>query len=429
MTTLNPRIAKKNETVARRATMDVKCYDMKIQSNKLSKKQLNLLEQYFKQAKYFANAIISSEDIFKFDYKTKQVNVKWFDVDKIEHNETRDIILPSQIKQSIHSGIITDIKNLSKAKKKNNKIGKLRFKKEVTSIPLVQYDVTYKMKPKNKINIAGIGLVSVRGKDQLTSDIKEYGPAKLIRKPDGYLVQITCFKDRKVIPSTPLEVGDVVGLDFGIKDNIVTSHGEKFDFKVSISKSIKRSQRRLSKKKKNSKNYFKEQKKLRKQYQKLKNKKIDKTNKFIHHLKANYRKIFIQDENIKSWYKGLFGLQVQESCLGEIKSKLKKLSITTVIDRFEPTTKLCPCCGKLNVLSLNDRTYKCDCGFIEDRDTKSAQTIVLLGLSEKYIPTERRDFKPVEIWTSSMKEQYNILFNHSKPKSVNQEALISVKTN
>ena len=58
-------------------------------------------------------------------------------------------------------------------------------------------------------------------------------------------------------------------------------------------------------------------------------------------------------------------------------------------------------CGALNTLSLSDRTYKCDCGYEEDRDVKAAKTILHAGRCKtNYIPTERRDFKPVENKTS-----------------------------
>lgn len=87
-----------------------------------------------------------------------------------------------------------------------------------------------------------------------------------------------------------------------------------------------------------------------------------------------------------------------------------------MINRFEPTTKLCPKCGILNKLALSERTYRCVCGFVEDRDIKSAQTCVVIGLS-KYldsVPMGRRDFKPVEILTSVVSDKYSLLFGNGK---------------
>lgn len=40
-----------------------------------------------------------------------------------------------------------------------------------------------------------------------------------------------------------------------------------------------------------------------------------------------------------------------------------------VVDRFYPSSKLCHSCGCIKKdLKLKDRTYKCDCGYIEDRN-------------------------------------------------------------
>lgn len=40
-----------------------------------------------------------------------------------------------------------------------------------------------------------------------------------------------------------------------------------------------------------------------------------------------------------------------------------------IVDRFYPSSKLCHCCGSIKKdLKLKDRVYKCDCGYIEDRD-------------------------------------------------------------
>jgi len=105
----------------------------------------------------------------------------------------------------------------------------------------------------------------------------------------------------------------------------------------------------------------------------------------------------MQDENISGWHKGWFGKQVQNSALGTIKSKLIHSKQTVVVDRYEPTTKLCYQCGKINKIGLEERTYVCECGLVEDRDIKSAKTIKHLGqCTLKYVPTERREFKPVE---------------------------------
>ena len=86
--------------------------------------------------------------------------------------------------------------------------------------------------------------------------------------------------------------------------------------------------------------------------------------------------------------------------MGMVKSKLMKLDNVIVLDKYIPTTKWCPCCHKLNELSLNDRTYKCECGYSEDRDIHAAQNMLnIKNLVENNIsvPMERRGDSPRRI--------------------------------
>ena len=55
-----------------------------------------------------------------------------------------------------------------------------------------------------------------------------------------------------------------------------------------------------------------------------------------------------------------------------IKAKLKALPQTVILDKWIPTTKLCPKCGRKHNVNLNERTYVCECEYHEDRDIHSA---------------------------------------------------------
>lgn len=50
------------------------------------------------------------------------------------------------------------------------------------------------------------------------------------------------------------------------------------------------------------------------------------------------------------------------------------------VDRFYPSSQLCSCCGNRKKLTLDDRIYRCDCGFILDRDQNAAINILNEGL-------------------------------------------------
>jgi len=111
------------------------------------------------------------------------------------------------------------------------------------------------------------------------------------------------------------------------------------------------------------------------------NQKKDKRNKLVSKIVNKFETVIVQDENIKAWHSGRFGKKVSASTIGGIMSDLKRKSHTlVVVDKFFPSTKLCPECGTLNNLSLSDRIYICDCGYSMDRDVHSARNILFEGL-------------------------------------------------
>ena len=74
-----------------------------------------------------------------------------------------------------------------------------------------------------------------------------------------------------------------------------------------------------------------------------------------------------------------------------------------MLDKYIPTTKFCPKCFKKNELTLNDRTYVCECGYQEDRDIHSAKNMILINNLVKNnftVPTEHREVTLVEFKTS-----------------------------
>ena len=114
----------------------------------------------------------------------------------------------------------------------------------------------------------------------------------------------------------------------------------------------------------------------------------------------HYKYVCFQDESIHAWHAGNHGKKVQFSGIGGILADLRSKSHTPLeVDKFFPSTKQCPECGCLNVLELSDRVYECECGYVEDRDVKSAICIKKEGLSR--VPMDYRDFKAGEIPSSA----------------------------
>ena len=395
------------ETASRRQNQVCKVFECKIVEKRLNKQQREQLKMLFVEGKRFYNHILNihQNGINLKDINTTSIkSIDCFTKDKKKVSYKLDVI-GSQMKQSIVMRMISNEKTIMTLVKKGlQKHGNLKFKSELTCIPLKQYGTTYKFKSFNKVKIQGIsGTVLVRTGNQLQI-ADELANANLIKRPDGYYLKVTAFINKENFKKKQCN-GKEIGLDFGIKSNITTSEGEKFDVSVEESDRLKKLQRELFRRVKGSNNRYRTIKLIRREYQKLSNKKQDKANKIVSKLKQ-YKTIVIQDEQIANWHKGLFGKQVQHSCLGLIKSKLKQLPQTIILDKWIPTTKLCPKCGTVNkFITLKDRTYHCGCGYEFDRDIHSAKNMLFIKdlVFKKYnfIPTEHRKVTLVEFKTST----------------------------
>lgn len=396
----------------------------------LSQKSLDHLSSLFREAKWFYNYCLSLENVNKADYTAKSVPVKVKD----EFEERKFTVLKGQMKQSIKTRTFGSIKALSTLKKKGKKVGRLKFKSRVNSIPLVQlgtnkHSGTYYIdKDRSRIRIQGMTQwLRVRGLEQI-KDYVDIANATLVRKCNDFYVQITTFEDKeeRLVPDAS------IGIDFGCQTQLTFSNGIKAEFQVTVSERLRRLDRRIDKKvdgkvgkNRPSNNRRKLQQKRRKEYERITNKKKDIRNKIVSVITKNYKYVCFQDESIHAWSMGGHGKKIQNSGIGGIISDLKHKSHTPVmVDKFFPSTQLCPQCGALNKLKVSDRIYECGCGFVEDRDIKSAQCIETEGMRTLELPMDRRDIKLEENVSSTF---FNFLSNiggikASKMCSMSQEA-------
>lgn len=378
------------ETRLRRQNQVIKVFELKVNCHQTNKETFKKLKNYFIQAKWVYNDMLclskinedeNTDNIFDYNY-LEHKTVHRFDKNKNSIEE--QISLPVFLHRGIVAQTKTNITNLTKAKRKGIKVGKLKFKSEYNSIPIITGGI--RLLDNSHITIPGFKNLKVYGMHQIL-ELKDYEIAdgKLLWMPSGFYIKVTvCLnkKEKKDRQPTHKEVG----LDFGIKDNITTSDGEKFNCKVQESEYLKYLQKHLDKKKKYSKHYYKLINQIRKEYEHLSNKKQDETNKIIHYLKKNYDVIYFQDEQLSKWKEdSTCSKTIQHSYLGRVKAKLVSMKGTQsfMIDKWKPTTKYCPHCGKLNNISLNERTYNCECGYSMDRDIHAANNVKLFGSTQR----------------------------------------------
>lgn len=182
----------------------------------------------------------------------------------------------------------------------------------------------------------------------------------------------------------------VVGLDFAMNGLYVESeNGKKANYprfyRQSLDK-LAKEQRILSNRKKGSKRWEKQRLKIAKLQEKTANQRKN----FLHHkskeLSSNYDAVIIESLNMKGMSRTLrLGKSVYDNGWGMFTTflsyKLEEQGKQLVhIDRWFPSTKRCSSCGKEKAIALSERTYKCTCGYIADRDYNSAINIKNEGL-------------------------------------------------
>lgn len=181
-----------------------------------------------------------------------------------------------------------------------------------------------------------------------------------------------------------------VGIDFGVKNFVITSDGEVFEnkhFFKKEEKQIKKLQRQLSKKVKGSNNGKKAQIRIAKLFERIVNKKDAYIHYVTNELLSYFDTIFMEDLNVQGMLRNHhLAKAIQEVGFYKFKETLVNKALVNdkqvvFIDRFYPSSKTCSVCGyKKRDLRLSDREWVCPkCGTKHDRDLNAAINILHEG--------------------------------------------------
>lgn len=365
------------ETAEKRKRQKVSVYEFKIDIHHIAKKDKEKLTRWFKEAKWAYNDCLATENIMAYNYAQHKTITR---LDKDGNKIEEKLTLPSVY----HAGIINNLKQnlvtLSKSKKHGIKVGALKFKSEINHLPMRTGFL--KIKDIKTVSIPGFKNLKVYGLKQIEDRDFDVANSVIIRKASGFYIKATIyFNDYKKHETTNKQVG----LDFGIKDNIVTSDREVFNCNVQESEYLKYLQKQLHRKVKNSKRYCELKNQIAKEQEHLANKRKDYANKTVSYLLKKYDTVYMQDEQIANWHKSKmkgFGKKVQHSYMGTIKAKLKMSKRCYIVPRYECTTRICPECGLVKTkeqMPLSQRIFKCECGYVENRDVNAAKVIMISG--------------------------------------------------
>ena len=236
---------------------------------------------------------------------------------------------------------------------------------------------------KNKVKLNWVRLAEKR---RIPTDCKYSNPRVTF---DGINFWISVGIE--VEESTEVPTNNGVGIDLGIKDLAICSDNNTYKNinKTKEIKRLKKKKRRLQRKvsrkyliNKKGVCYYKTSNiiKLENQLLKLNHRLTNIRGNYLHQVTSEIIKrkpsfITIEDLNVNGMMKNkhLSKAVAQQKFYEfkrqlEYKCKWNNIELR-IVDRFYPSSKLCHNCGAIKKdLKLKDRIYKCECGYVEDRD-------------------------------------------------------------
>ena len=247
---------------------------------------------------------------------------------------------------------------------------------------------------RHRINIPSLGWVRVKEKGYIpvTKDGYAIKSGSVSMKAGRFYVSVLAeIPDSKI---TTNDYREGIGIDLGLKDFAILSNGKTYKNinrsarSQKLEKRLIREQRCLSRKYEDLKkgesaqkaNIQKQKLKVQKLYHRIDNVRTDYMNKTIAEIvKTKPSYITIEDLNVSGMMKNRHlskTVASQKFCEFKVKlqAKCKENGIELrVVDRWYPSSKICHCCGAVRKdLKLSDRIYRCDCGYVEDRDFNAA---------------------------------------------------------
>lgn len=201
-----------------------------------------------------------------------------------------------------------------------------------------------------------------------------------------YYVSILCEyfieEPKKIVPN----INNSIGIDYMSNGLGMTSNGEILSqhryFRESQSK-LAKEQRKLSRKKKGSKNFHRQRQKVNNVHEHIRNQRFDRAHKISRMLVDNYDLIAFEGINLQNISQGFkLGKSTYDNGFGMIRNFTKYKAedtgkIYVELDKFTPTSIVCFNCGAYHkdiVNSLAVRKWTCpDCGATHDRDINAAK--------------------------------------------------------
>lgn len=181
-----------------------------------------------------------------------------------------------------------------------------------------------------------------------------------------------------------------IGLDYKSDGLYMDSNGYSpagHKYYRNSQKKLAAAQRKLRKKTVGSSNYKKQQLKIAHIHSRIANQRKDFLHKESAKIANSYDIVCVESLDMKAMSNKGFGNGKATldngygMFLNMLEYKLKAQGKMLVkVDRWFPSSQICSACGRRKMMPLSERTYRCCCGYIIDRDINAAVNIKNEGL-------------------------------------------------
>lgn len=360
-----------------------KTYKFRLYPNE---KQKEYFSKCFGCVRFLYNKMLAERKELYEKYKDNKEQLKAYKLKTITEYKKEFEWLKEVDKYALDNAEI-NLQNAYKNFFRNKKVGFPKFKskhKDKDSYSTYNSNHNFRIE-NNYIFIPKIKFVRVVQHRQIPNNqhIKSYTILKT--KADKYYVNILVEYEEKEQP-TNFNLDTAIGLDYSSPYFYVDSQNIKGDypkFYRNAEKRLKREQRKLSKCVLHSKNWEKQRLKLARKYEKVSNCRKDWLEKLSCRIAKDNDIVCIENLNMEAMSQCLtLGKNTFDNGWGMFVNMLeRKVKKVIKIDKWFPSSKLCPKCGTINKdLTLKDRVWTCSCGAVLDRDYNAANNILTEGL-------------------------------------------------
>ncbi len=305
---------------------------------------------------------------------------------------------PQEALRNLEKAFKNFFNNVKKKKqgKHKGKLGYPKFKTKKKGIGSFRLTGAIHVHEKH-IQLPRLGLLKLKEANYIpTSDVHILS-ATISEKAGRWFVSVQVEEE---VAAPVLATGCVLGVDLGIKTLATTSEAEAFENPKALRKNLKKLAqlgRRVSRKKKGSKNRKKAVRRLARKHARIACIRANALHQATNAIaKTKPCTIVLEDLNVK----GMMANRKMSRAVGDVGMYEFKRQITykaekygstvNTVSRWFPSSKTCSCCGWVDEdQTLEDRVFICErCGYVADRDYNAAKNLAQteLNLSRSVLP-------------------------------------------